>query len=97
MGFHPKPRQGNVVKVSSLREDGYAAALSWRYSYPCTPICRTMNMVLRYRVEGVTPSWEFEGETLKVLGFEGRKKVRRHERNTSNPHPYRYGYFKRIA
>lgn len=36
---------------------------------PATPICRTMNMVLRYRVEGVTPSWEFEGETLKGLRF----------------------------
>ena len=67
MGFHPKPRQGNVVKVSSLREDGCAAALSWRYSYPCTPICRTMNMVLRYRVEGVTPSWEFEVRTAEQM------------------------------
>lgn len=77
MGFHPKPRQGNVVKVSSFREDGYAAALSWRYSYPCTPICRTMNMVLRYRVEGVTPSWEFEGNALKVLRSHGFKVLER--------------------
>ena len=77
MGFHPKPRQGNVVKVSSLREDGYAAALSWRYSYPCTPSCRTMKMVLRYRVEGVTPSWEFEGNALKVLRSHGFKVLER--------------------
>ena len=39
VGHCPTAPQGAVVKASSLREDGFAAALSWRCSYPLTPLC----------------------------------------------------------
>ena len=41
VGRRPTTPAGDLVKASSLREDGFAAALSWRCSSPCTPIWQT--------------------------------------------------------
>ncbi len=54
-------RAGRETKVGEyfLREDGFAAALSWRCSYPLTPLYKRMFMRL----------WEEDRERAKVKGL----------------------------
>ena len=48
-GRCPTPCQGILVKASSLREDGFAAALSWRCSYPWNPISKCISCICRHK------------------------------------------------
>lgn len=59
-GAYPNPPQGHLVKVSTLREDGFAAALSWRY---CTlaPIPQKHEMFLQ--------KYKGSREIISLVGF----------------------------